>query len=245
MSGAETGKVWNALERRGPRKVGRALPVALMLAAAGCASTPPAGPPLPPSEGESIAAALAEATRIPGPSRIRFEWVIGEQGRRASGEGLARVEPPYRARLDLFLGDGTTVGRATLLDAQLQDPVGLPQAVVPPPDLLWAALGVFRPGPGSALTAARRRADGVVELRYSVANGQELRYVVDGQRILEAEILQDGDAVHEVTLAPGESAPFPREATYKNLAEYRELKLTTRSIENVERFPTDIWSPGP
>jgi hypothetical protein len=245
MSGVHTAKVRSRSAARRGRGTRRVLPLALLLGSAACASTPPAGPPLPAGEGESIAAALEESTRIPEPSRIRFDWVIGEQGRRASGEGLARVEPPYRARLDLFLGDGTTVGRATLLDGQLQDPAGLPRGVIPPPDLLWAALGVFRPGRESVLAAARRREDGVVELRYRSANGQELRYLVDGQRILEAELLQNGDVVHEVTLAPGDSVPFPREATYRNLAEYRELKLTTRSIENVDRFPTDIWYPGP
>jgi hypothetical protein len=217
----------------------------LALGAGACASTPPAGPPLPSAEGAALAAALEEATRIPEPTRIRFEWAISEQGRRGSGEGLTRVEPPYRARLDLFLGDGTTVGRATLLDGDLRDARGLPDGVVPPPDLLWAALGVFRPGRESVFGGARRREDGVVELRYQVANGQELRYTVDGERILEAELLEGGRTVHEVTLTPGDTGVYPREATYKNLAAYRELKLTTRSIENVSSFPTDIWFPGP
>jgi hypothetical protein len=85
----------------------------------------------------------------------------------------------------------------------------------------------------------------VVELRYQAADGRELRYTVAGERILEAQVLERGQTVHEVTLAPGETGVYPREATYKNLAAYRELKLTTRSIENVPPFPTDIWFPGP
>jgi hypothetical protein len=212
--------------------------------ACACASTPPAGPPLPPSEGAAIATALEAATRIPEPTRIRFQWAISEQGRQARGEGLTRTEPPYRARLDLFLGDGTTVGQATLLDGSLHKPEGMPEDVIPPPDLLWAALGVFRPGRESVLSAARRREDGVVELRYAVAGGQELRYVVSGERILEAALLEDGDAVHEVRLDPGDAGVYPREATYRNLAAYRELKLTTRTIESVPPFPADIWLPG-
>ena len=82
-------------------------------------------------------------------------------------------------------------------------------------------------------------------LRARLANGQELRYTVAGERILEAELLEGGRTVHEVTLTPGDTGVYPREATYKNLAAYRELKLTTRSIENVASFPTDIWFPGP
>jgi hypothetical protein len=109
---------------------------------------------------------------------------------------------------------------------------------------LWVALGVFRPGRESTLLGARR-GESEVELRYASTGGQELRYTIVAGRLERAELLRGGRTVHRVTLAPGDSGPFPREATYRNLEAFRQLKLTTRSIENVASFPADIWFPEP
>ena len=46
-----------------------------------------------------------EAVRATAPSaplHILFDWTAREPDARFTGRGVARVEPPYRARLDLF-----------------------------------------------------------------------------------------------------------------------------------------------
>lgn len=172
-----------------------------------------------------------------------FDWNLSEQGVRASGRGVARVEPPYRARLDLFMGNGETVARAALVDDDLRVPPGVPEGIIPPPRLLWASLGVFRPGGGAFLLGAEGRREEAVSLRYGFDGGEELRYRIVGDRIVEAELLSGGHAVHQVTLSAEAEDRYPREATYRNLAAFRELRLVRRSVENVEPYPPDIWFP--
>jgi hypothetical protein len=130
------------------------------------------------------------------------------------------------------------------VDDQLRTTEGLPDGAIPPPALLWATLGVFRPGPESALESARHVGD-ATELRYTSAGGRELRYRVRGQQLQRAELREGGSVVHQVVLEPGQGARYPKEATYQNRAEFRELKLTTTSIEDADAFPADIWFPRP
>ena len=110
-------------------------------------------PPEPPSSGSSQAldyyrrALLVEAsTRLETPVRLIFDWSVREPGLRSGGRGVARLEPPYRARLDLFTGRGETVLRAALVGDDLRLPEGASGELVPPPALFWSSLGIFRPG---------------------------------------------------------------------------------------------------
>jgi hypothetical protein len=222
-------------------RVPRRVSLAVVLALAGCARTPPEGPALPAPEGEAIAAELARQTQLADTAQIFFDWVLSEQGRRGTGKGTARVQSPDRARLDLFLNDLTTVARAVLVEDQVQATEALPEGSVPPAELLWATLGVFRPTPGSTLESARLVGE-ETELRYT-SGGQELRFRVRGQQLQRAELRQGGSLVHQVVLEPGQGARYPREATYQNRAQFRELKLTTTSIEDADAFPADIWTP--
>jgi len=210
-----------------------------------CSPSGPARPELPPIDGAEFAAALQAQTRLDAPVRVVFAWSLfeGRQGARTGGQGVARAEPPYRARLDLFLSSGETAARAILIDDDLHLPGSAPDGMVPPPHLLWAALGVFRPGTDAALLGARGTPGGTVELRYGYPGGQELRYTIDGDRIREVQLLQRGSALHSVTLLGNGNGGYPREATYRNVAEFRELKLTTESIEHVASYPPEIWSP--
>jgi hypothetical protein len=221
------------------------LPVAMLglwLAVTGCAPAQPLGVPIPTSDGAALADSLERATRLERPSLYQFDWQVSERGARVSGRGVARAEPPYRARLDLFSGNGETVARAALIDGQLYLPDGVPLEVIPPPNLLWAALGVFRPGPDAELLGARRAGDSV-ELTYRASGGQELRYHIEGARVREVELLEGGRALHRISLTANETSSYPRDATYRNLAEFRELQFVTRSVEHVEPFPPDTWLP--
>jgi hypothetical protein len=120
----------------------------------------------------------------------------------------------------------------------------MPEGIVPPPDLFWAALGVFNPGRESTLLGARREG-ARTELRYASTEGREVHYTVEGERIVQVDLLEGGHAVHRVTLAYSNDQRHPGEANYRNLSARRELRLTTRSIEHVAPFPTDIWFPEP
>ena len=56
-----------------------------------------------------VATALQRSTVIDDRAWITFTWQLNESGSRVRGEGVARIESPYHARLDLFLDNGETV----------------------------------------------------------------------------------------------------------------------------------------
>ena len=75
--------------------------------------------------------------------------------------GVARLQHPDRARLDLFMENGEAVLAASLVEDQLRAREGTRLQVVPSPALLWASLGVFRPGEGVTLLGAEAFDDDV------------------------------------------------------------------------------------
>ncbi|HET9947451.1 MAG TPA: hypothetical protein VFQ22_00865, partial [Longimicrobiales bacterium] len=143
---------------RRPHRTARSAPV--LAAALVCACTP-RGPavvgPVPDAQG--VARRLVDGTGLEDPLWIVFDWQLNDQGQRVNGRGVARVEPPYRARLDLFLDNGETVVSAALVDGDLRLPPGSPDDILPPPDLMWGALGVFRPRPETRLLGGDRLED--------------------------------------------------------------------------------------
>ena len=197
----------------------------------------------PPPDPEQVALALEDKTSLKEPVRIVFEWQLNEAGVRVRGRGVARIEPPYKARLDLFLGNGETVVRAALVDGDLRIPPGAPEGILPPADLMWGVLGVFRPLYGTELMGADRLEGDALNLRYRYADARELRFHVVGGRVRTVEILKGGTAVERVELGLDEGSRYPAEATYRNLAAFRELKLTRQTVEQVESYPPDIWDP--
>ena len=190
---------------------------------------------------EQLALALEDHTSIEQPIRVVFGWQLNEGGIRVSGRGVARVEPPYKARLDLFLGNGETVVRAALVNGELRLPPGAPTNILPPADLMWGVLGVFLPEPGITLVGADRLEGEDLQLRYQYDDGRELHYRVTEGRIGMMEILQGSHVVERVELEMMEDDRYPVQATYRNLAAFRELKLARESVERVEPFPPDIW----
>ncbi|HSW29657.1 MAG TPA: hypothetical protein VLH75_09280 [Longimicrobiales bacterium] len=197
----------------------------------------------PPPDPEQVALALEDKTALTEPVRIVFEWQLNEAGMRVRGRGVARIEPPFKARLDLFLANGETVVRAALVDGDLRLPPGAPEGILPPADLMWGVLGVFRPMFGTELMGAERVEGDAMRLRYRYADGRELRFRIVGGRVRTVEILQGGTAVERVELGLEEGSRYPEEATYRNLAAFRELKLTRQTVEQVESYPPDIWDP--
>ena len=157
---------------------------------------------------------------------------------------MARLEPPDKARLDLFFDNGETAAIAALVGDELRVPAALPLELVPPPALLWAALGVFRPGAGAEVLEGRR-ADEAVELRFALPGGDLIRFRIRDRRVVEAAVLKEGAEVERVVVAGSEEgSAYPAEATYRNLRDYRELELRLESFEHVDPFPPHIWDPG-
>lgn len=225
----------------------RPLPYAFVaaLAVATATCTPPEPAVVAPAvDAEQLALALEDRTRLQEPLRIVFEWDLNEAGSRMSGRGVARVEPPYRARLDLFLGSGETAARAALVDGEYRLPPGAPADLLPPPDLMWGVLGVFRPEFGIELLGAERLEGDALRLRYRYPDGTRVHYrIVDGEvRVMER--LQGETVVERVEVDPSDAGRYPDEAVYRDLTAFRELRLTRESVERVEPFPPDIWDPA-
>lgn len=223
------------------------LAAALLLSAAfllsGCGKPPPP-PPAPEIDARQESLVAEALSRPERPTRVIFRWSAQEPGFRASGDGVVRMEPPYKARLDLFMGNGEGVGRAALVRDELRLPPEAVEVPLPPPALFWATLGVFRPGPGSALLGASAE-DGGTLLRYGFVDGHRLHYLMNGRRIRRVELLRDGNVEEEVRLDwEGAEGRVPAQARYRDMRATRELNLTLEGIEDVESYPPDIWTPG-
>ncbi|MEX2048990.1 MAG: hypothetical protein WEB90_05380 [Gemmatimonadota bacterium] len=228
--------------RSHPSARNAALAVVLPLLAAAC------GPQRlavlgPVAEPEAAANALRSGTELEEPLRIVFDWQLNEGGQRVRGQGVARVEPPYHARLDLFLDNGETVISAAMVDGDLRLPPGAPDDILPPPDLMWGALGVFRPHDGTRLLGGDRLEGEAVRLRYGYADGTELHYEVLAGVLRSLELVDRGRVVQRVELAPEAGDRYPVGATYRNVADFRELRLERTSLVVVGPFDPDIWDP--
>lgn len=231
-------------EASGPRKNPRGV-LLILLAATGCAgSALRSAQPLPRPELDTEVRAAREAGRISKPVQLTFAWRAREPDFRDVGIGVARVEPPDKARLDLFLDNGETAAIVALVGDDLRVPGELPLELVPPPALLWAALGVFRPGDGAEVLEGRR-GGGATELRFGLPGGDLIRFRMRDRRVVEAALLRGGAEVERVVVTgAGEASAYPSEATYRNLRDYRELELRLESLEHVDPFPPYIWDPG-
>jgi hypothetical protein len=141
--------------------------------------------------------------------------------------------------------NGEAVLAASLVEDQLRAREGTQLEVVPSPALLWAGLGVFRPGGDVTLLGADSFDDGTVRLRYRLADGDELRYELHSGRVTTAELRHEGDAMHRVVLSREGAGQLPKEAVYRNLATFSELTVTVETVEKVDSHPSDIWYPVP
>jgi hypothetical protein len=192
---------------------------------------------------EQTALRLEDHTRLSDPVRIVFDWELNEAGVRVKGRGVARIEPPYKARVDLFLGNNEPVLKAVLLGGTLIMPPGAPAQILPPPDLFWGTLGVFRPDYGAELLGGDELEEDVLRLRYAYEDGRELHYRIEAGVLRTVELLDGGSVVQRVELVMSADSRYPLQATYRNLAAFRELKITRDRLERVESYPADIWDP--
>lgn len=189
------------------------------------------------------AAELERDTRLEEPVQITFAWSLNEDRQRHRGRGVARVEPPYRARLDLFTTDLELVLSAALVDGELRLPPDSRDDILPPTDLMWGALGIFRPH-DARLLGADELEGGAVRLRYVYEDGMELEYEVLDDLIHTLELMDGGHVVQRVELTNGADSRYPLEARYRNLTAFRELTIVREGIERKDSFDPDIWDPS-
>jgi hypothetical protein len=214
--------------------------LAALVALSGCQAAQPAVI-APVADAGRVASQIESATRIPHPQRLVFRWRLAEAGIRFRGRGVARMEPPYRVRLDLFTTGGETLFQAAMVGQDLRIPPWAPRELAPPPALMWASMGVFRPDSELELVDGLQLEEGGVLLKYGAAEGRELWFrVVDG-RLTGVEIRRSGHVTKEVELAFGDSADVVQATTYRDREAFRELEFELESIEQVESFPPDIW----
>ncbi len=181
------------------------------------------------------------ASMIDHPYRLEFEWAMSEPSLRLRGRGVVRLEPPFRARIDLFTSNGERVAAAALIGDEMRGAPGL-ASILPPPALFWASLGVVRAGGDAALMRALGRDNDLTELLYRVPPG-ELRYTLRGTELVDLALLTGGSVGEEVRLRRAAGERFPREAIYRHLGETRELRLTLQVVEQVEAYPSAVWNP--
>ena len=192
---------------------------------------------------QQTALRLEDHTRVVDPIRIVFDWELNEAGIRVNGRGVARIEPPYKARVDLFLGNGELVLKAALLGSTLILPPGSPRQILPPPDLFWGTLGVFRPDYGAELLGGDELGEDALRLRYRYEDGKELHYRIEGGSVRRLELLDSDHVVQWVEVELNADSEYPVQATYRNLVAFRELKITRDRLDRVESYPPDIWDP--
>ncbi len=221
----------------------RHLVVLLALTACGPAAVETPTPQSPPQP--ELAQRLIDSTALRQRLHLVFAWNFTEENARFSGRGATRIEPPDRARLDLFGPRGETYLAAAAVGDELRLPANLNPAmrsVVPPIALLWSALGVVRAPEGATLELTEQRGDTLIvgyrreqerwrfralqnRLQYVEWNGPNA-----GRRTVELR----GQGVHRL----------PAVAVYRDWAAFRELTLTLEQANEVASFPADTWYPG-
>jgi len=209
-------------------------------ATAGGGSGPePAGPP---AIDPSLAPAIAQATALEAPLQILFDWTFEEGSARFNGRGVTRVAPPEHARLDLFGPRGEGYLSAALVGMELRLPPGADNAPLPPPELLWTVLGVFRAPEAATLTLARREG---TETRLQYTRGDERwSFRFEGDVLRSAEWVGPGQGRRTVELTGDGDNGLPGVAVYRDWIAFRELRVTLQEVSRVDGFPSDTWIVG-
>ncbi|MGD2152776.1 MAG: hypothetical protein PVG79_05870 [Gemmatimonadales bacterium] len=220
-----------------------------MLAAAAAACGPQLPAPVPISDPVALESRLREVGTPDQPKLIVFEWRYWGSDGRFSGEGGVRVNPPDSVRLDL-LGPGSSgVQSAVMLGADVYY-LGEQRITLPPPTFMWTMIGAFRPPAGVVPEGARRGERS--QLTYRLSPQAAVAFHFDGLgRLIEAELLIDGDVVQEIRIEPGEAGDtpgtfrWPLEARYRDLREFHEVRIKVLEIREHEPFERRIFDVAP
>jgi hypothetical protein len=202
--------------------------------AAGCApSAPPlVGAPAP-------ARALPIATLPEGHRRLYFHWEYRDREVSVNGDGSARIAPPDSARVDFVVSGSLGSGHALLLgDTVVAPGKDLVRRYLPPPPLVWAALGRLAV-PAARDTVVRvegdtTRAD-IGVLGEAAGRSPVWRVIYVGQQLVGAQRLNGGHIQESVIRRADGSMEF------ESPAARRTLRLTRVRSESVAGFDPDVW----
>jgi hypothetical protein len=175
------------------------------------------------------------------PLWIVFDWEAREREARFTGQGAARVQAPDLARLDLFGPRGESYLSAAVVDGEVRLPPSTETTLIPPPALLWSALGIFQPPAGAELTATVREGDRL-RLEYR-GESDRWKFEFAAERLRRVEWNGPSGARKTVELKGEGAFNLPREAVYRDWNAFTELKMKLGQVEEVDSFPPDIWLP--
>jgi hypothetical protein len=163
---------------------------------------------------------------------VVFRWRYDEaEGFSARGEGVARLTAPDSGRLDFFVDGGLGGGWAVLIGDRMTAPGGdLLRRLVPPPPLLWAALGRLAI-PSVPDTTIRSLGDTV---RADVGRDPTWRVTFVGAHLARLERIAGGRIVEWVQRDSNA-------VRYRHESERRGLSLDVQRTETVDAFPASIW----
>ena len=194
---------------------------------------------------EWLAENLSDKTSLAANSFVRFKWQLREPDLRVEGQGVVRLGVPDKARVDLFLENGESVLAAALVGDDIR--IGQEQGylgVIPSPPLLWASLGLFRPGDNVALVTSQNIGTDRVRLVYSLSSGSRISYDMSNGVIEKVSLIENGQIIHVVDLETKSKERLPLKATYRNLISYRELVIELETTVGVESYEENIWHPS-
>ena len=191
--------------------------------------------------------ALAErAVRASGserPGHVRLDWEYADTKGNLRGEGVARVNPPDRFRLDFFApGEGSM--QVVLVDGRL-DTLGEIEGVeIPPPAFLYAMAGVFRPGNRSPTSGQIE--DGREVLEYEYGDGAHTSFYFESGRLVRVEERQRGRVSRRIELEWGADTAWPARAEYRdNLTPSRAKWELVEVRVATDPYPDEIYDLGP
>jgi hypothetical protein len=201
---------------------------------AACASaTPSAGPPDPEAEARLVAG-TAPQRRL----HVIFDWEMRDRDARFNGQGVLRLDQGSRARVDLFGPRGETLAAAVLEGTQMRVVPAGADGLLPPPSLLWSALGVFRVPVDAPLTGTGRT-DGGLVLDYT-RDDVRWRFRFEDDRLRGTEWTARGGR-RTVELSGSAAFGLPGQAYFRDWTEFRELTLRVTDVEERTGFSADVW----
>jgi hypothetical protein len=208
---------------------------ACLLGATACA------PRARPLTGVQTSSAIPRTGLPSTPQLYRFEWTYDDDTFDVKGEGVVRTGPPERARLDLFIANGYGNGMAILDGDSLFVPgIDLIRRFLPPPPLLWAALGRV------ALPAGRDtivRLDGDTlraDLSGTETDRRTWRVHFVGARLVRIERIENARVVEWAERVP--LADGTLRLRYVHASGRRSLALAVSEVLTIEEgFDDAIW----
>jgi hypothetical protein len=211
---------------------------ALLLMVATAAACAPRARPL---VGVETSSAIPRTPLPAVPQLYRFDWTYEDDTFDVKGDGVVRTGPPERARLDLFIANGYGNGMAILEGDSLFVPgIDMIRRFLPPPPLLWAALGRV------ALPAGRDtivRLDGDTlraDISGTATDRRTWRVHFTGSALVRIERIEAGRVVEWAERVPEGDGRL--RLRYVHTGGRRSLNLAVSEILTIEEgFDDAIW----